>query len=222
MTVEVARFTADPAHGRPRVAQFAGVNGKINVHCERSTGALWLFADGPRGGSRGIVVVAVARAGELLAWLDGDRSRSFFGRDYLQIAAVPEDALSEAGDRIVTIRKRSAWSEGLRMRFDAEAAEEFELCLREWATAAVAVRDAPDAPPRTEKIRLGIAGRQVVFELTRDGTDAWRVQHGDALIGSAYKLTGGRWKARPVGRPSGGVEHETRAKAIVALFERVQ
>lgn len=73
----------------------------------------------------------------------------------------------------------------------------------------------------TEKIRLGIAGRQVVFELTRDATDSWCVQHGGVTLGSAYKRTDAKWKARPVGRPSAGVEYETRAKAIVALYERV-
>lgn len=74
------------------------------------------------------------------------------------------------------------------------------------------------------KIRLGIRGAQVTFELRRDGTDAWLVDQGGKRLGLVYKLTGAGvtakpWKARPHTRPALGTTFSTRAEAIVALYE---
>lgn len=72
---------------------------------------------------------------------------------------------------------------------------------------------------RSEKIRLGIEGRQVTFAIERDGEDSWRVWHGERLLGTAYKLREGKWRARrPGGSPAPQVEHDTRAAAIGVLY----
>lgn len=128
MTVKVERFTPNPEHGRPMVASFTGREGRLAVHCSREDGSLWLFAEGPKGGDRGTVVVPVRQAGAVLAWVDDEDAETMMpstGRGYLAL---------RYGGVMVGV---PGWSRDWRMKLDPVVREELRTCLREWANAAV-------------------------------------------------------------------------------------
>lgn len=130
--VEFERFDIStvPEHGRPKIVEFRGDEGRLAVHCERDTGALWLFADGPRGGARGTVVFPVRMAERLLSWLeDGARNAapSTQGVLWLDRADEGRRTVAVAADAL----RRARW----RMALDEPATDELLSCLRAWATA---------------------------------------------------------------------------------------
>lgn len=148
MSVTVERFDVDavPDHRRPRVASFACREGALNVHVSRDDGSLWLFAQGPAGGDRGRMVIALKQAGDLREWLDvGSRPRAEAssrrmpfggGRTYLVLRDPP---VRQPGVHVQVVVGVSGWTRRLILPFDVQGFDELMACLREWATAAARV-----------------------------------------------------------------------------------
>lgn len=113
-----------PDSGRPRVLELHGPEGKLAVHCERATGALYVYATGPRGGDRGYVAFGQNRAGEVLALVEGaDDGEALYGAgSWLELTAA-------------RVELRPHAQHGWRMALVGDAREHLLTCLREWATA---------------------------------------------------------------------------------------
>jgi hypothetical protein len=134
MSVQVSFFDAreHPDHGRPRVAAFVGAQGEADLHADRESGALWVFAQGPRGGSLGQAVFPPVHADRVLAWLDGDArgaAPSTMGALWLEPLAV--------GCSLV-VANRAGLRRKLVLVLDHAAERTFRECLRTWATMAQA------------------------------------------------------------------------------------
>lgn len=85
-------------------------------------------------------------------------------------------------------------------------------------TAATATRNT---------VHLGIDGREVAFDLSRDGGNSWAVVHDGQPLGLVYRVEAGpsesRWRARPRGKgPASVAGHPTRALAVAALYEAMR
>lgn len=131
--MEVERFNIDdvPDHGRPRVAEFRDKCGRLAVHVERDSGALWLFAEGPAGGDRGHVVFPVRMAARLGEWIaEGCRNAapSTSGVFYLdQVDGLTKRRICVAAR--AGLARRSRWY----MPIEGDALDELLLCLRSWS-----------------------------------------------------------------------------------------
>lgn len=114
-----------PDSGRPVVLELHGPEGKLAVHCERGSNALYVYATGPRGGDRGYVAFGPKRAGEVLSLVAGaDDGEALYGAGaWLELTAA-------------RVELRPHAQHGWRMTLVGEAREHLLACLREWAATA--------------------------------------------------------------------------------------
>lgn len=131
--IEVEGFTPDPTHGRPRLVEFRGREGRLSVHVERETKALWLFASGPKDGDRGHVVFPVTMAARLVEWLAGGMRNAAPSTTGVLWIEGPR-----ADERMVVVAKDALHRSKWQMQFDPKAESVLTTLLREWAEKALA------------------------------------------------------------------------------------
>lgn len=141
--IEVERFAPREDHGRPKLAEFRGPWGRLAVHCDRLTGSLWLFANGPRGGSRGEAKILPPAAPRLVEFIEAGGA-GYFPTAGAFVRVVPDGE----GEWRVTMGRRGALSSQFRMDFDERAARELLGVLREWAAAIALFESGGVAPLR--------------------------------------------------------------------------
>ena len=117
----------DPTHGRPRLAALSGPEGELAIHVERESKTLWLFANGPKGGDRGKVIVPVRHAGRLVEWIDagGDQAFGPGGEGYMVL---------RDGKLVVSV---VGWRRSWQIALSDVDREGFLGILRQWAAAAL-------------------------------------------------------------------------------------
>lgn len=126
----IERFNIDeqPTAGRPRVLALRGDAGELAVHVLRENGSLWLYATGPRGGDRGMVVIPTRRAGALAEWLrDGCRNAAPSTTGALWIEDDGE------GNLRAIVAERAGRRDRWTLKLDAEMHAELTTCLSSWA-----------------------------------------------------------------------------------------
>lgn len=129
MNIEI--IDPEPTHGRPRIASFSDKEGEFNIHFERVSGALWIFALGPSSGERAQLALPVDYAQRVLEWIDGGMEKAFYGRNATSIRCQPF-----ADGTRVSIGRGIGSRQWLALRFNPSDFDRFRELIAVWAARA--------------------------------------------------------------------------------------
>lgn len=129
MATTIERPAPSDTAGRPAILKLTTREGTLSVHVQREDRTLYLFAIGPSGGDRGMVVFAARRASDVLDWTSAGEGRANSGGGMLVWGEFTGD-----GSRKLMVHaagRRRPWA----ITLDPPAITTLIECLDAWAAA---------------------------------------------------------------------------------------